>query len=137
MKIFLIILVIIGNILHASDIELESAIFNKVLRAVTAKEHPKVCIYKSNKALETYPGAIEIVTQCSEADVVLLSTLKNLPVTCKDKVLFGTRYSQLKNPDVVGAFFWQKGRPNILFYDYRLKKHHIKLDKSFDKYIEK
>ena len=116
--------------------QLESAIFNKLITAVTTKEHPKVYIFTQNDALEKYPGSLVLVENCKDADVVILSTLKNLPEACKGKILFGTRYMHLRNPQVIGAFFWQKGRPNILFYQYRLDQHHIKLNENFQKYIE-
>jgi len=136
LKNILLILLLVSNVLFASDTQLESAIFNKILKAVTAKEHPKVYIYTQNEALEKYPAAFVLVKHCKDADVVVLSTLKNMPEACKGKILFGTRYAHLRNPQVIGAFFWQKGRPNILFYRDRLAKNHIKLDASFEKYIE-
>ena len=132
----LLILLFISNLLLANDTQLESAIFHKILTAVTAKEHPKVYIYTHNKALEKYPATLVLVKHCKDADIVILSTLKNMPEACKGKILFGTRYAHLRNPQVIGAFFWQKGRPNILFYRDRLEKNHIKLDASFEKYIE-
>ena len=136
MKKLLLILILVTNVLFASDTQLESVIFNKILTAVTAKEHPKVYIFTQNDALEKYPAAVVLAGDCKDADVVILSTLKDLPEACKGKILFGTRYSHLKNPQVIGAFFWQKGRPNILFYRGRLEKNHIQLDASFEKYIE-
>ena len=136
MKTLLVMLLISTTVLFANDIELESAIFNKVLTAVTAKERPKVYIYQHNDSLEKYPGKLQLVKDCKDADIVLVSTLKNLPKECEGKILFATRYSHLLNPNVIGAFFWQKGRPNILFYKYRLEEKNIQLDKSFEKYIE-
>jgi len=116
--------------------EIESVIFNKVICALTHKAHPKVYIFKKNHALNVYPGELEIVNECRNADIVILSTLKGLPEACKDKIYFGTRYAHLYDVHVVGAFFWQKGRPNILFYQERLDQYHISLDESFQKYIE-
>ena len=136
MKSILFILLFLGNTLFANDAQLESAIFNKILTAVTAKEHPKVYIHTHNDALKKYPGSLVLVNNCKDANAVILSTLNNLSKACRSKILFGTRYIHLQNPDVIGAFFWQKGRPNILFYRDRLAKKHIKLDASFEKYIE-
>ncbi|WP_152184767.1 hypothetical protein [Sulfurimonas indica] len=136
MRALLFILICIRTV-FANDVALESAIFNKVIIAVTTKEYPEVYIYKENKALEQFPGKLKIVNSCKEADIVIITTLKNLPEACKEKILFGTRYSHLRDNRVVGAFFWQKGRPNILFYKRRLERYNIKLDASFDKYIEK
>ena len=115
---------------------LESSIFNQIVQSVTAEKKPKVYIYKEIKSVSKYPKALQIVKDCALADIVLLSSTQDIPKDCNHKILFGTRYKHLQNPDVIGAFFWQKGRPNILFYKNRLNKHGIVLDSSFDKYIE-
>lgn len=55
----------------------------------------------------------------------------------KTSVVFTTDYDMLeKNKRIVGAFFWQKGRPNILFIRHRLQKANLTLGHEFDKYIE-
>lgn len=108
-----------------------------IAKDITKKENPSIYLHTDVNSLQKYPGKLKIVTKCEEADLVILSTTTEIPKPCLSKILFGTRYSHLKNTNVVGAFFWQKGRPNILFYQQRLDKHHIKLNPSFDKYIEK
>jgi len=123
--------------LHASDTNLESKIFKNIIHAIVQKEHPTIYIHKKLNSLSNHPGGLNISSKCEDADLVILSTLKGLPQKCQGKLLFGSRYSHLKNSNVIGSFFWQKGRPNILFYKDRLKKNQIKLDNSFDKYIEK
>jgi len=137
LRYLLVLFLLIGTGIYANDMQLEAAIFNKVIMAITQKQSPKVYIYRSNEALQSYPGKLEIVARCKDADIVILSTLKALPEACKNKILFGTRYQHLYENRVIGAFFWQKGRPNILFYEQRLDFNHIKLDVSFNKYIEK
>ena len=120
----------------ASDDKKASNIFNLIAMKLTDKSTPTIYLHKGNSSLEKYPGNLNITTECAKADLVILSTIKDIPKECLEKVLFGTRYSHLKNKNVVGSFFWQKGRPNILFYKQRLKEHKIKLDSSFDRYIE-
>ena len=120
----------------ASDDKKASNIFNLIAKNITEKSFPNVYLHKGNSSLEKYPGNLNITTECAKADLVILSTTKDIPKECLEKILFGTRYSHLKNKDVVGSFFWQKGRPNILFYKQRLEEHKIKLDSSFDRYIE-
>ena len=134
-KIILALLLI--TTVYASDDKKASRIFNLIVKEVTKKENANVYIHTGIYSIKQYPGKIKIVKDCKEANLVILSTTKNIPKECLSKVLFGTRYSHLKNPNVIGAFFWQKGRPNILFYQKRLDKHNIKLDPNFDKYIEK
>ena len=123
--------------LYAGDDQKASSIFNLITKSVTQKTNPNIYIHTEIKSLKLYPDGLNIVTECTKADIVILSTTKNIPSECKEKILFGTRYSHLKNSNVIGAFFWQKGRPNILFYQDRLEQNSIKLDSSFDKYIEK
>ncbi len=122
--------------IYASDDKKASTIFNLIAKNITEKSSPNVYLHKGNSSLEKYPGNLNITTECAKADLVILSTTKDIPKECLEKILFGTRYSHLKNKDVVGSFFWQKGRPNILFYKQRLKEHKVKLDSSFDRYIE-
>ena len=122
--------------IYASDNQKASDIFNLLVKEITKKVSPNVYLFKGNSSVKQYPGSLNIVTMCDKADLIILSTTQDIPKKCLEKILFGTRYSHLKNPNVVGAFFWQKGRPNILFYEERLKKNSIKLNPSFDKYIE-
>ena len=135
MKLLIIFLII--TTVHSNDAELESKIFKNIINALVQKEYPVIYLHKKLDSLSDNPGKLSISIKCEDADLVILSTLKDLPKGCKGKILFGTRYSHLKNSNVIGSFFWQKGRPNILFYADRLKKNKIKLDASFDKYIEK
>ena len=135
MKIFIAFFFFITTII-ANDLELESSIFNTIIQAITSKSNPKVYIHTEVESLEKNPKNLQIIQLCKDSDIVVLSTLKNIPQACDGKIFFGTRYGHLKNPDVIGAFFWQKGRPNILFYKSRLNMYGIKLDENFGKYIE-
>ena len=118
----LLILFFITTTLYAGDANLESKIFKNIINAIVKKEYPTIYLHKKVNSLKNYPGKINISTKCKDADLVILSTLKGIPQECHGKILFGTRYSHLKNSNVIGSFFWQKGRPNILFYEERLKK---------------
>ena len=121
---------------YASDDKKASGIFNLIVKEMTRIDKPNVYLHGTISSIKKYPGNLKVVTECKDADIVILSTTKNIPEECIKKLLFGSRYSHLKNQNVIGSFFWQKGRPNILFYKSRLKKQNIKLNPSFDKYIE-
>jgi len=131
----LLILILITSI-YANDDKKASGIFNLIIKEITKKEHANVYLHKGIASIERYPGSLKIVTECKDADIIILSTTREIPEECSKKILFGSRYSHLKNPNVIGSFFWQKGRPNILFYKKRLEKNNLKLDSSFDRYIE-
>ena len=130
-----LILLLITSI-YASDDKKASGIFNLIVKEITKKENSNIYIHTNIYSIERYPGNIHLVDDCKKADLVILSTTKNIPKECEGKILFGSRYSHMKSTNVVGSFFWQKGRPNILFYQNRLKKHNINLDSSFNRYIE-
>ncbi|MCD6190081.1 MAG: hypothetical protein J7K14_00890 [Sulfurimonas sp.] len=131
----LLVLFLVTSI-YASDSKKASGIFNLIVKEITKKENSSVYLHKGIESIEKYPGNLKIVTECKDADIIILSTTRDIPKECNKKLLFGSRYSHLKNPNVIGAFFWQKGRPNILFYQKRLNTHHIKLNSSFNRYIE-
>ena len=133
-KIFFIFFLI--STIYAGDLKLASSIFEKITIAITHDKKSKIYVCSHIDAIDKYSEHFNIVDNCENADIVLISSTKDIPITCKDKVLFGTKYKHLKNKNVIGAFFWQKGRPNILFYKSRLDKNHIKLETSFNKYVE-
>ncbi len=78
---------------------------------------------------------------CRDADMVLSSRLEEYRSTCPStaqRLYFATSYSDyMKNRDAaVGAFFWQKGRPNLILSEKKLKELKIRLPSEFDNYIE-
>ncbi len=122
---------------HADDKQLASSLLYKVAQAVTNKQAPNIYLHHREKIRFDFDFTkFNIVNNCKEADVVILPSTKRLQRECRKKILLGTNTNTLKSRRVIGAFFWQKGRPNIIFYKKRLQKKHIKLDKSFNKYIE-
>jgi len=78
-----------------------------------------------------------VVKDAKDADIVILrhsESLKNIP---HNKKIFVLKYSMLsKIPQSFGAFFWQKGRPNIVFLRPRIKKEKLKLSSELQKYEE-
>lgn len=115
---------------------MESSLYNMIASALTHKTNPKIYLQTDIEAIQNYPGNLVRVYDCTQADIIVISSVDEIPQEYSGKILFGTKYSHLKNSRVVGVFFWQKGRPNILFYKNRLDKYSVKLDSSFNKYIE-
>jgi len=92
------------------------------------------------KIFEEEENLIE-TSSCSDADMVLSSRLEEYRSICpptSQRLYFATSYEDyLKNRDAaVGAFFWQKGRPNLILNEKRLKELKIRLPSEFDNYIE-
>lgn len=127
----------IGIRVFASDTQLATEIYLTIAKAVTQKEFPSIFVQNGNALLPLESEAFSQVKQCRDADFIIVRDYERLPEPCQKKLLFATRYKTfLKHPEIIGAFFWQKGRPNIIFGRERLEKRQLKLDASFDRYIE-
>jgi len=118
------------------DLRLESSIYYAIFKEMTHSERPKIYLYRKVPSIEKFDSHFQLAKDCKKSNIVIIKHIKDITDECKDKILFGTKYQTLSNKNVVGAFFWQKGRPNILFYKTRLDQHKITLDKDLEKYID-
>jgi len=98
-----------------------------------------VNIYTDDEDLIKTKGIIASLNYTSRenADIVFLSNEGDIENNCKAKYIFSTSYYGYKTSQkVVGSFFWQKGRPNIIIKSAMIKKLDVKLSKQFQKYVE-
>ncbi len=132
----LLITLIFSTLLLADDIQLAIKIYSSIAYECTGKVNPKIYLHGDLGMLYDV-DSINRTHKCSDADFVITSTLKQLPPKCEDKIIFTNKYRLFQeSKQIIGAFFWQKGRPNIIFDRERLKNQNIKLSNSFEKYIE-
>jgi hypothetical protein len=132
----LLLLVIAGIHLAASDIELATKIYKTIAVALTSRTTPVFYIHGDIRELRDN-RQIRRTDRCREADIVIISTLNGLPAECLEKPVFASRYRIFRqHEEIVGAFFWQKGRPNIIFSAERLQQRNIRLGSEFESYIE-
>jgi len=131
-----LLLVIFLNInLFANDKAVAKKIYISIAKSLSSIDEPSFYLHGNIKYLST--NNIKKVKKCSKADLVIVNNLDNLPLDCMDKLIFTTNYKTfMLNENIIGAFFWQKGRPNIVFRKSVLDKKGIYLDASFQKYIE-
>lgn len=120
----------------ASSEKVEANIITSMLKAVTNRTD--LSIYtdskKINKILLNNDTAF--VKSCDKADIAILETDTSV-VKCKNRPVITLRYNLLKiYSNSIGSFFWQKGRPNIVFIEARLRDHNITIDSSFNDFIE-
>ncbi len=131
-----ILLLLLLTTLFASDAKLASSIYERISKALSGVNEPKVYLHGEIEALLRYPLA-NPVKSCIEADVIITTTMQSLPIECHEKTIFANSYRLLRSsPQIVGAFFWSKGRPNIVFYKERLDRHGITLSDEYERYIE-
>lgn len=121
----------------ASTAEVELKIYKSVLSSMFPN-HQVVHVWSDNPKIKKLFQTIEnikIVSEQKDADILMLYKTK-----CKvpDKIIFIGNYALLKQckDKAVGGFYWQKGRPNLLFLRENLKAHNIVLPKKLEEFIE-
>ena len=76
-----------------------------------------------------------VTKDAKDADLIIVK--KRLPLKGIKAKVFVLNYNLLnKIPRSFGAFFWKKGRPNIVFISPRVKREHLKLSKELQAYEE-
>jgi len=131
----LLLSLLLVSFLFCDDIEIEKNIYETIFLALVEVEKPSVYSESTIESLGLRPALFIQVDSCSKADIVVM-TKSTLPKECQEKVVVGTRYRHLRKPFVFGAFFWQKGRPNILFKRTKLEENNITLTSKLIDYME-
>ena len=118
----------------AAQEKIELAIISKIAHALVKK--PVILIYTdSQKYLikKKYDG-LRFIHQCQNADMALL---RHFHKRCSHKKVIVLDFWLLKkDKDALGAFYWQKGRPNVIFPQSRLEQRKISLPKEFESFID-
>ncbi len=99
-----------------------------------------VRVYVGDKSFLSKPENVDhiiFVSSCEKADMVIVKDACSLSEECKNKLIFVTNYYGFReSPVAIGALFWQKGRPVLVFKGDNLKKRHISLPREMNKYID-
>ncbi len=99
---------------------------------------------KEYRSVFRHSPDIELVDVFEKSDIVLVTTEEALELARRKKgqipegkpLLFATDYHFLKSCEkAVGAFYWRKGRSQLLFLKKRLDKHHIVVPKRYDQFV--
>ena len=114
---------------NSYEIKLYETIFTKLFNK------PVIYLFvDKNKKEFKNSKVLKIVNNCKKADLVLLYDINNLK--CKDKPLFVTSYIDFKNSNAIGAFYWRKGRPQLILNKKIIESYNLHLDKSLLKYVK-
>ncbi|MDZ7819632.1 MAG: hypothetical protein U5K55_13940 [Aliarcobacter sp.] len=126
---------------YDEEIELEAKIISNIAIASSKNEIklfiPRITSIEKN----IYSKFFTLVNNCNDANFIYVKRNYEIDSLCKNKInnkLFFTNNYQklLKKDNFIGAFFWNKSRPNIIFVKDRLVKQNIKLSKDYEKFIE-
>ncbi len=124
--------------LFASNLEIEKKIYKTIIYSLFPQKQV-IKIWSDDERKNNFLSSLQkilIVQKPSLADMLIIN--KPLQKTFPQKIIFVTNYPILEKykDTAIGGFYWQKGRPNIIFLEKNLKKFHISLPDSMQGYIE-
>lgn len=125
---------------YNKEIELESKIISSIAENLIHKKD-KISLFIpeiSDIEKTIYSSSFNIVNSCNDADFIYLRNNSDSQLcNINNKIFFTNNYdSLLKNDKFIGAFFWSKSRPNIVFVKNRLDKNKIQLPEIYEKFVE-
>lgn len=132
-----IVLLLLGVALFAS---IEGDIYTIIVRALFPRRYEvKIWVDDKNKlaVFHEIPHS-HLVPSPKSADIVFLFHKEaNLTIPAHTLVFVGSYPLLLRyKKRAIGGFFWQKGRPNIIFLRTNLQEHNITLPANLHQYIE-
>ena len=127
----------------ASDVgSIKALILKKLIHALEREESPVVYVETRCSGIDFPVGSLGIlVSSSAEAKVVVTCDIdRSRPPEGyrKDQVVITLSYKDyVRHTDrAAGAFFWQKGRPNIIINARYLKRAAIRVPESYEPYVE-
>ncbi len=125
---------------YNKEIELEAKIVSNIAQDLKFGNRTNLFIPNvTDNEKKIYSEYFNLTNECSEANFVFIKNDKNTSSCQKSsgKIFFTNNYDLLlKDEQFIGAFFWSKSRPNIVFVKNRSIKNNIQLPESYDKFIE-
>lgn len=115
-----------------------SALSSKTMISVytTDPEYRKVFTSSKRISLAKKPEDSDIILITNRSTFRSILKRRKVNDNAKNPILFVTDYHYLKDSkDVVGAFYWRKGRSQLLFIKKRLEQHSIQLPKSYQNFM--
>jgi len=131
---------IVLNVVFASQYHTEVKIYSMVLTKLFAN-HTVIKLWTDNpKAYGLFHHLsipVILMNKPEKADLLVLYRTENIRV---DRPIFAASYRILRHyhrsDRSIGGFYWQKGRPNLIFYERALKRYRLILPKIFERYKE-
>ena len=147
MKKILVLFILTYGQLIALDKESTLKFYQHIFTAITSAH--SVLVYVEDpeyREVFIHADKILLAKRMKDSDVIVLTSKDMLEkvldqrelVPQKDKkpLLFATDYHILKDSkEVIGAFYWKKGRAQLLFVRSRLKAYGIVLSSEYQKFI--
>ncbi|MEO1953887.1 MAG: hypothetical protein ABGW74_04210 [Campylobacterales bacterium] len=140
MKKIIVVFIFIFNNLLALDKDSTLKIYNNIITSIVLKQKPTIYVVnKEYRSILKISKDIIVVSSPQKASIALVTNedeLINVKKSNPNLIIFATKESLLfKDSSVVGAFYWKKGRSQLIFIKDRLAKYHIKLPKNYNNFI--
>lgn len=145
MKRFFFFFLLLCGQLYALERESTLKMYGTIFAALGLKA--PVHLYVDDKEYRSvfrHSPDIELTNTFEKSDIVLITTEEALSLARRKKgenpegkpILFATDYHFLKSCEkTVGAFYWRKGRSQLLFLKKRLDRHHIAVPEKYGKFV--
>ena len=119
------------------DIETASKIYDKLFYAIFKKENIKVYVNDNEyKKMILSSEYLKLTDKIEDSEIVIITKKEEIK-EIKDKIAFGTEKDFLEiDANIIGAFYWNKGVPEIIFIKKKLEKNNLKLLEGFEKYAK-
>lgn len=136
----LLLFLTIVSLASEERVDIKAQILEKIFANITIDQ--TITIWTDNPELleEFKKSSYLIITDnCAVATLIVVEEKKSIEddENCRNKPIFVLNYELLKNiPESFGAFFWKKGRPNIVIVEPRTELQNIRVSSELDAYKE-
>jgi hypothetical protein len=120
--------------IKANEENWDRIIIERMLSSVSDKTD--ISVYTEDTKLKMIIKTSKVFTikeYCSEADFILISS-KSKIVCDKPAIVFNFKKFR-SNPNAIGVFYWQKGRPTIRFSSKRLSLYGLHVSGELSKFV--
>lgn len=134
----IVLFLMLSVLLFASKEKIEKEIFSTIIDGLYPHKQ-SVRVWSDDpkaRRLLLLIAKASLVDHPEEAEILFLRRPRSsLP---ENALLFAIDYQVLKSykERAVGGFYWQKGRPNLIFFKQELHLHHIELPKEMQAFVE-
>ena len=145
-KIFILLILLYGH-LYALERESTLKVYHEIFASLVSKptihvytndsEYKKVFAASKRMVLSKVPGKSDIILITNKTALFeIIREGQGVVKQDKKPILFVTDYRLLKHSfDIVGAFYWRKGRSQLLFIKNRLDAYNITLSEEYADFL--
>jgi len=115
----------------------ELKLYEKVLPVIFKVQNLNIYVDADTKSIIKHTRFFNIVSDCTQASLIIGKKFRSLKNECLSKPRFATSYkSFIQQPNVIGAFYWRKSRPQIRFNSKNILKYGLFLPDSLKRFAK-